>query len=110
MKSKVKHIFATIVLFVSLLFSISCWPPADRYRAISTTGDHYTEMTVVKLDLDGCSWMLQPKDGKKLEPVNLKDEYKKDNLNVLVTYEPYKGTSICMAGEMVTITDIKLRK
>jgi len=53
--------------------------------------------------------MLQLDDGKKLEPVNLQDEFKKDNFNVWLKYQNYKGNSACMAGEMITIDAIEKR-
>jgi|GEM_PF-2373203 len=67
----------------------------------------FVKATVVNYTLDGCTFMLQLADEKKLEPVNLTDEFKKDNFKVWVKYQHYSGNSVCMAGEMVTITAIE---
>ena len=71
----------------------------------------FTKATVVQLQLDGCSYVLQLESGKKLEPVNLSAELKKDKMNVWVKYKPKPDVaSICMAGEVVEITTIAIRK
>lgn len=71
----------------------------------------YTKATVINYTIDGCTFLLQLADEKKLEPTNLSDEFKKDNLAVWIKYIPKKGgVSICMAGQMVELSDIQLRK
>lgn len=72
----------------------------------------YSRARVIYNNLDGCGYMIQLGDGKKLEPSKpLADEFKKDNLDVWVKYATKKGgMSVCMAGEMADITDIHLRK
>ena len=71
----------------------------------------YSRAMIIYYELDGCGYMIQLGDGTKLEPTNLKDEFKKDKLDVWVKYTPKKGgASICMAGQIVDITDIQLRK
>lgn len=73
--------------------------------------NQYTAATVVSYAVDGCTWMLELEDGKKLQPAELKPEYQKDQLKVWIAYEIKKGgIGICMAGEMVNITHIELRK
>ncbi len=68
----------------------------------------FTKVTVVKLTLDGCSFLLQLADGKKLEAINLKEEYKKEGLVLWIKYTPNKkAMSICMAGEIVDLTEVK---
>jgi hypothetical protein len=50
-------------------------------------------------------------DGKKLQPYNLSDEFKKDQLTVWVKYVPKKNVfNSCMAGQVVELSDIQLRK
>jgi hypothetical protein len=111
MRKPLKHITAIITLFALLSFLTSCFLlPGDRYVPTKVYDFDYTEATVINYSVDGCSWMLKLKDGKKLEPVNLKDEFKKDNLNVWIQYNPYKGNSSCMAGEMITLTAIEIKK
>jgi hypothetical protein len=69
----------------------------------------FTAATVINHTVDGCSWMIKLEDGKLLEPINLKNEFKKENLKIWVQYKHYDNFSFCMAGEMVTITSIKIR-
>lgn len=71
----------------------------------------YLKATVIYYEVDACKYVLQLEDAKKLEPVNLKEEFKKDQLPVWIKYLPKKNTvSICMAGTIVELTDIQLRK
>jgi hypothetical protein len=71
----------------------------------------YKAATVINYTVDGCTWMLQLEDGKKLQPSVLKPEFQKDKLKVWIKYSPKKGgVGICMAGEIVDITEIDLRK
>ena len=61
-------------------------------------------------ELDGCEFLIQLRDGTKLQPVNLDNKFKKDKLEVLITWKKYDGASICMAGTMVEITFITVAK
>ena len=71
----------------------------------------YSRARVIYNEVDGCGYMIQLGDGSKLEPTNLKEEFKKDKLDVWVKYiEKKGGMSICMAGQMADITDIQLRR
>lgn len=78
----------------------------------------YTKAMVVYTELDGCNYLLQLEHDpngadvmKRLEPTNLKEEFKKDQLLVWIKYAPKKGAmSTCMAGPIVEIQDIQLRK
>ena len=77
--------------------------------ATGATDIGYTKATVIdSRELDGCTFLLELPDGTKLEPTNLPDAFKKHNLAVKIKYIPNKEVvSICMAGKMITITDIK---
>src|SRR4051812_47827488 len=71
----------------------------------------YVKATVINYTIDGCTFLLQLADEKKLEPTNLPEAFKKDNLSVWVKYVDKKDAmSICMAGQIVEISDIQLRK
>lgn len=71
----------------------------------------YIKARIVSMELDGCSYMILLGDGSKLEPTNLLQEFKKDKLDVWIKYTAKKGgMSICMAGQLVDITGIQLRK
>lgn len=70
----------------------------------------YIKATVIRLTLDGCGYLLQLDSGKKLEAQNLAEEFKKEKLVLWIKYEPAGGNvaSICMAGDIVRLTDCKV--
>jgi len=78
----------------------------------------FVKATMVYYELDACKYILQlvsdpngPDVIKQLEPTNLKEEFQKDQLAVWIKYTPKKGgVSACMAGQMVDLTDIQIRK
>ncbi len=98
---------AAVVVILSILTNVCSCRTATP--SIETTAG-YTLATVIKYPVDGCSYLLQLENGKKLEPENLQARYKKNNLKVWVKYRYYQGNSSCMAGEMVTITHIITKK
>ena len=62
--------------------------------------------------LDGCGWVIETKE-KSFDPVNLGDFEKqlpKGNKPFYFTYEPFEGSSICMAGQIVKITCVSKKK
>jgi len=105
-----KHKQIALILFIILLNACSHKVAGTKAFPPEETKEGYTKATVINYAVDGCSWLLQLEDGKKLEPANLSDEFKKDKLKVWVQYQIKKGgMSICMVGEMVTITKIEVR-
>ncbi len=72
----------------------------------------YVQATVISYEIDACKYLLKVSEEKKLEPSPaLSAEFQKDQLPVWVKYTPKKGgMSPCMAGQMVDISDIQLRK
>jgi hypothetical protein len=71
----------------------------------------YERARVINYEVDGCTYLIQLGDGKKIEPTNLGSDFKKDKLDVWIKYVPKKGgVSTCMAGQVVEISDIQLRK
>jgi hypothetical protein len=113
MRNKLKNIALLFVclLFISMLQSCFLFVGVKSKHTAPEPDTHeqngFVKATIINYTLDGCSYMLQLEDGKKLEPVNLSEEFKKDNIKVWIKYQHYKGTSICMAGEMVTVTAIE---
>jgi hypothetical protein len=112
MKNKLKHIAGISAVLLLICFMTSCGY-GDRAHPADT--EHifkgYQKATIIDYTVDGCKWMLQLEDGKKLQPLELKPEFQKDQLKVWVMYEIKKGAvGICMAGEIVNITNIELRK
>ena len=71
----------------------------------------YTKATMVYFSVDGCNYLLQLEDNKKLEATNLPLEFKKEGLHVWIKYTAKKGAvSTCQAGQVVELADIQLRK
>lgn len=91
-----------IALLLSVLF-LSCagTKSSETVAGIPATVIDYSE-------LDGCRFLLELEDGRKLEPVNLQEKYMKHGLKVLITWKNADGMSICMAGTMAELTSIRL--
>jgi len=107
--NKLKNITSIIVIAFLMVISQSCKTnkEANKKNIEEKTDALFTKGTIVKMELDGCTWMIKLEDGKQLEPVNLEDEFKVENLKVKFQYKHHDGFSICMAGEMVNITVIE---
>ena len=107
-----KNTFRHIILIALVILINACSHKTTGLQSVPPEEKaNFTKATIINYKLDGCSWMLQLEDEKKLQPVNLKDEFKKEDLKVWIQYQTVKqGMSICMAGEMVTITAIEVRK
>jgi hypothetical protein len=112
MQSKLKHIAVIINCFVlSVLYSACGYGDRAHPVSLKKQQEGYEKAIVKDYRVDGCTWLLVLEDGKKLQPVELKPEFQKDNLRVWIRYEIKKnGTGICMTGEMVTITTIERRR
>ena len=112
MKSIIHHI-VFIIINLAILSSFQSCNVFKKESTVSTETIspfiEYTKATIIKNTVDGCSWMLQLEDGKKLEPKELKKEFKLENLKVWLLYDVYKDYSFCMAGEMIIIKKIALR-
>ncbi len=66
--------------------------------------------TLVNLNLDGCSWVIELDNNKKIIPINLDsfDIEKEDDVKVSITYTLLDNMAgICMAGKMVELSCIK---
>lgn len=90
-----------VVLLSVLILSCAGQKPSETTTGIPATVIDYSE-------LDGCRFLLELQDGRKLEPVNLEKKYMKHGIKVLITWKNTEGMSICMAGTMVEITSIRL--
>jgi hypothetical protein len=114
MRNGKKNNASTLLLFVFLTFFTSCFLfPGDHHHpaAVKRMWDGYKKAEVINYAVDGCSWMIKLEDGTKLQPLDLQQEFKKNNLKVWIKYEVKKGNpGVCMAGEMITINAIELRK
>lgn len=108
MKKIISPLF--LILFAAVSITSCCKKAAAPEPDYAALG--YKKAVVINYALDGCVWMLEMEDKSKKEPKNLPEEFRVENKNVWVKYSPAKkgGMSICMAGEMVEIEDIKARK
>ena len=96
-----------IVLFVfSSCCSKSCTTKEKKRIAVcnSTTGK-----VVDMSGLDGCKFMILLEDSTYLNPMNLVEGYRKQNLLICFSFE-YKPMmpSVCMKGKMIEIKEIKV--
>lgn len=61
--------------------------------------------------LDGCQFLIRTANGQQFQPINLDEAYQKDGLKIEFQAEPVEDMmSICMAGQMVRILNIKEKK
>ncbi len=68
------------------------------------------EKGVVKFwELDGCQYLIETANGKKLNPGILDTAYAHDGLKVWIRYKQVDRMNICMSGITVDIIDIKKR-
>ncbi len=113
-----KIFFTSLFLILCSWFFSSCHCKKKTTSAKNTTAEvkrdfekeGYIKATVIFYEVSGCEYILKLEDEKKLEPSNLSVEFKKDLLLVWIKYIPKKNeVSICMAGQMVELSDIQLR-
>lgn len=104
-----KHFAACLILVLAIASCKSKSKVNEDHTDYAAVG--YRVATVLDYQVDGCLWMLQTEDGKKYEPQNLDEQFRKDQLKVWVKFVEQKNAiTICMAGPVVKITDIKERK
>ena len=76
--------------------------------------DHGLTAKLKILNLDGCKWVIELPDGKRLEPLNILEYIDQEaigdttEMNVKVEYYVTKSASICMVGETVAITCLEV--
>ena len=102
------------VLFIVLLF-VSCHKKVTS--AITQTDvelrslNYVPAKVVLQTELAGCGYMLALEDGKMLEPLNLADTLKQNNLRLWIKYHIEKNAmSVCMMGTIVKVDDVKFVK
>lgn len=99
-----------ILIFTLSVIAMSCANTKkgnDMTKSNNTECQNSKEGKLVNMTgLDGCGWMIELKDGGKLNPINLDDfnikmtNGKKISLNYI---EKNDMAGICMAGEIVEI-------
>ena len=70
-----------------------------------------TEAMVIDYsEIAGCTFLLQLNNGEKIQPTNLSPDFRKDKLKVLIKYQITDMMSACMAGKVVSVSHIELKK
>lgn len=104
------------VLFV--LLAVSCGttsktqqqPKEAEKQAIDYAASKYSKATVIDYtELDGCKYLFQLEDGRKLNPGTIDAKYQKNGLKVWLKYERVDLMNVCMAGETIKVIDIAER-
>lgn len=63
---------------------------------------------VIFFEVAGCGYMLQRQDQSRLQPVNLPEQYQVEGLELSISYRIIEDVvTICMAGEVVELINIK---
>lgn len=115
-------LFAFLICISSVVF-VSCCDCGKKKTSTTTTTttpevqrdfakEGYVPATVIFSDLETCPYLLVLASEKRLEPsVGLAAAFQQDKLFVWIKYAEKKGgMSVCMAGTLVDIADIQLRK
>jgi hypothetical protein len=92
------------VIFVCLsICIISCNPTKTTTSKCTTEG-----IVKDRSGLDGCKFLIELTDGKKLNPIEFSDKsfQLKDGQKIRFSYESVDAMNICMAGETVKVTCI----
>ncbi len=71
-------------------------------------GERLSGKVVDMRGLDGCKFLIELPDGKRLQPINLAKEFQVDKLQIRFLATPARGVmSICMAGEIVRVSEVE---
>ena len=82
--------------------------PVFEEQVKGNVKEGYQKATVIDMrELDGCQYMLKLESGDKLNPINLPDSVKQNNLEILVKFIPSDIPTICMSGKTVKIIAIE---
>lgn len=102
--------FLRLLLISTLIFS-ACSPKVPGTQSVTPMEQQgFVKATVKNYTVDGCTWLLELENGKKLQPAFLDIPFQKDNLAVWIKYTVTKSNaSICMTGQTVNITEIQQR-
>lgn len=103
-----KNIF---IICLSFLFACKSNKTGTEKEKSTSIPEGVVEVMVKDFrGLDGCGFLLQVNDTLKLEPVELADSLKQNELKLYIRYQPVKDyMSICMAGLPVRITEAYYR-
>jgi hypothetical protein len=103
-----KNLISNIIILLILIQAVACSGQKSGRGTNDTTMPGIQATVVDYRELDGCEYLIELQDGTKLQPVNLDNKYKKDQLKVRITWKNFDGAGICMTGTMVELTSISL--
>ncbi len=96
--------FTVLLVIFMASFSWMCKTPATTTTTENKAPTNAIEVTVIDYsELDGCTFMLETTDGKKLQPVHLAEKYQKAGIRLSIVYKVSDGMGVCMAGTMVDL-------
>lgn len=105
--SKITILFQAVLLFQLLLSSCT----AKQKNVVPQKAEKPSNTEFVKViffEVAGCGYMLQRQNQTRLQPMNLPEQYQVDGLELWVQYRIIQDVvTICMAGDVVEIIDIK---
>ncbi|MGB1120702.1 MAG: hypothetical protein ACPG3Z_01820 [Saprospiraceae bacterium] len=95
-----------IMLFAMMMFVFDSCTPGKETSTYCTTEGTIRDMT----GLDGCGMMIELSDGTRLNPVEytVKSFSFEDGQKIRFSYEKVDAMNVCMSGQTVKITCIKL--
>jgi len=91
-----------------LILTQSCISKQQKSIAKLTAKGYVQGIIKDDTEIAGCGFSILLEDNKLITPQNLSEEFKKDNLKVLIKYTPLLKQPIttCMRGQIVTLTEI----
>lgn len=98
------------LILICLACLAACTSPSpDESKSLDDKQNARISVKVIDVEgLDGCKYLLETSDGRRLQATNLSSEYQKAGLELQVLVKPAKNMmSICMAGEMVELVEVK---
>ena len=70
----------------------------------------FTKATVIDYrEVSGCGFLLQLEDGHKLQATALPKKFEHDGLLVWIQYTVKNTNTICQAGKVIDLTEIRKR-
>lgn len=113
------EVIRKLLLFASIIFLLTSCCTKEKSQTVNNaqSDEHWKELKYVEGEvflpegMAGCSYLLKLQDEKILQPLNLADSLKQENLKLWIRYHPEKSKmSVCMMGTIVTLDDIQFRK
>ncbi|MEI9909738.1 MAG: hypothetical protein WDO71_08715 [Bacteroidota bacterium] len=90
-----------LIFAFMMLVTVSACTKSESGELTGTIDDFFGR-------LDGCHYLIQLDNGKRLEPVlNSSGEPLLPGRRIVITYKSKPQPSICMAGETVEITSLR---